>query len=1554
MALQDFTLNLKANADGLDKSIKKVTDRTYTVKLKADGSSIRTLTQDVTSADGKLQGVVKTMTKFDAQGRELNTTITQSTKHVKTWGQEFADSFGKVLRFGTITAIIGGFTKAMSDAVDVVKEFDSTLVEFRKVSDLAGDSLTAYTQKLAEMGEVTGSTMTAMVSAATEFKKSGYSDEDAATLASVAEMYRNISDEELSAGESANFIIAQLKAFNMTASESEHIIDAVNEVSNHYAVSSADLANNLGNVSAVLSVSGTTFEQTLGMLTSITEVTRNASKASRGLVQISSRLTQVLDDSSKTGKKLKDIYGGLGIELMDSNGQIRSTYDILEDLSKQWDNLSKNEQEYIALTSAGSNQVQNFSALMENFAVAIDATTTAYNSSGSAAKENEKAMDTIEKKTELLRSQFEQLILGEGGLQSFAKGLLDVGIAILKFANSDVGQLTIAVGLAVTAVTLLHKAFIALTASNFGASIGMIVTEIGSLIAGTGTLTGAITALTISIEACPLFWGALAVGGIVAIIAVADKLNVTLDEQIEKLNEVKDAYESATQEVDSVSKTLESVRDRIAEINEQGTLNITDNVELQKLKEEEATLENQLVLLREKADLQKKEYTKEAQKTLTKTFQDVDAFGYDEDNYYMARGEEVHAIGSGNVIQALENYNKKIQESQEKINSLIQTKDNLLSQESYEQSEVDAINQKITEETALRDEARQSASEYADIIKESVQYSDENNETVAQGIDVLNDYSEIIGEVRDGNEELSESNEEIIQQIIEANELTAEQAESLRSQIADWVSEGNPFDEFDFDKAIEGFQGVEDKVLSVEEATKNLELALSDLTNMASAYDTLSNAVNEYNANGSLTLETLSNLTALGSDYISLLEVENGQMSINEKNLANLANSYIDEAEAKAYDKAMAELANTTNRAGLSAGQASASGSNAAGTAARIAAQNAAKGAPYWDRYWKSATAGQYKGVNKTKLSNVGKSLQTQLSALESFRKSVGKNTVSAIKNTKATGGSSKARGGNSKATKANTKAVDDNTKALKANVDALKEQKEALEKEVDDYKKVIDYLNDKVDEEIDKLEEARDAEVQAIEDRIDEYEKLADAQEDSIDNEIDKLKESKDAEEEYWNAQIDELEKANDAMEEQAKLEQLLQNLENARRKKVKVYREGKGFVYETDQDEVAKAKKELEDYQNQKALEDQINLLKKNRDDALSVYDKQIADLEDYKKKQKAKYDAIIEDLKKQVEQIKEKYDVPINALKEWKETFKKQTEAYEQEIARQLTIQKTGIDTESANWTTRLNNLDAFVSAYNAKLKELDDVTSKLESAEKAYNQAQQSASSYDYDDSGDGGGGGYGGGGGGGSSEPSAPKTGNYKVLKFEKKFSNKTNAQKYIESLPVSKRGQYAFLEHGGAYYVYKKSNYKSYQGITASQAANYAQAYRGSAMYWAYASGAAKIGSNQMALVGDDPKHRELVIGSKLNGIAMQLSKGSGVVNAKSTNTFAGLLNALGSALNDGSAKGSILNNNSDNSSSMYIDKVVIEGSHITDIVSFKNSLMNLKSEATQRAYKHK
>lgn len=203
--------NLNNASNSADKASKSVKD----VEKKLDKSA--------TSAESANKSFNKTSNSVKKVGDNAK----EASIKAKTLGQSFVDIVKKVSTFYLATVPINLLRDAFTEAIEVVKEFDDTLVEFRKVSDLSGDSLTEYTKKLAEMGEVTGSTMTSMVAAATEFKKSGFSDEDAATLASVAEKYRNISDEMISASDSASFIIAQMKAFNITASESEHIIDAV-------------------------------------------------------------------------------------------------------------------------------------------------------------------------------------------------------------------------------------------------------------------------------------------------------------------------------------------------------------------------------------------------------------------------------------------------------------------------------------------------------------------------------------------------------------------------------------------------------------------------------------------------------------------------------------------------------------------------------------------------------------------------------------------------------------------------------------------------------------------------------------------------------------------------------------------------------------------------------------------------------------------------------------------------------------------------------------------------------------------------------------------------------------------------------------------------------------------------------------------------------------------------------------------------------------------------------------------------------------------------------
>lgn len=96
--------------------------------------------------------------------------------------------------------------------------------------------------------------------------------------------------------------------------------------------------------------------------------------------------------------------GKVKIALKDANGEMRSTYDIMKDLytgvegqSAAWDELSNVEKAAMGEALAGKNQYNVFTSVMENFESAIGATSTALDSQGSAARENAKYMDSLNK-----------------------------------------------------------------------------------------------------------------------------------------------------------------------------------------------------------------------------------------------------------------------------------------------------------------------------------------------------------------------------------------------------------------------------------------------------------------------------------------------------------------------------------------------------------------------------------------------------------------------------------------------------------------------------------------------------------------------------------------------------------------------------------------------------------------------------------------------------------------------------------------------------------------------------------------------------------------------------------------------------------------------------------------------------------------------------------------------------------------------------------------------------------------------------------------------------
>lgn len=396
-----------------------------------------------------------------------------------------------------------------------------------------------------------------MVEAATEFAKAGENEADAAQLAKVAAMYQNIADEQISAGEAAEFLIAQMKAFNISADDSIHIIDSVNNVSNNMAVSSADLARNLGNMSAAMAVGGNTMEESIGLLTGITEITRSAASASRALVTIQSRFNQIVDESSSTGQSLLKWYTKHGIAVKDDAGQLRSLYDVMSDLAPKWNSLTKNEQSYFMQQQAGARQSQNLAALLSNFKGVQEATELAYNSSGSAAAENAKVLESLEAKTTALKATWEDFA-NKTINSELVKSLLNLANGALKILNTGVGR-------TITQFTLLSGVFVGL-----GGVIAQVVPAIiaafkGVKIAAVGA-SAAMQGFKASIPVVGVVLAALSTA-ILFVTSAIDKQNQKFKELEQSVDAANDAYNDAIATANANEMQAKSLVGTIEELN---------------------------------------------------------------------------------------------------------------------------------------------------------------------------------------------------------------------------------------------------------------------------------------------------------------------------------------------------------------------------------------------------------------------------------------------------------------------------------------------------------------------------------------------------------------------------------------------------------------------------------------------------------------------------------------------------------------------------------------------------------------------------------------------------------------------------------------------------------------------------------------------------------------------------------------------------------------------------------------------------------------------------
>ena len=674
-----------------------------------------------------------------------------------------------------------------------------------------------------------------MVEAATSFRKNSFNDNDSATLAKVATTFQNVSDEAISASESADFIIAQMKAFNIEAGDAEHIIDAVNAVSNSYAVSSGKLAKNLGNMSSALAVGNNSFEESLGLLTAGVEVTRNASKVSRALVSIQSRLNQVIDESSSTGQALTEWYKEHNIAILDQQGQLRSLYDVLTDVAKIWPTLTKNEQAYYLNQQAGANQSQNLAAILSNFDTAAKATATALNSAGSAMRENEAYQSSLAYQTQELKAEFQDLANNVIDKQLITS-VLGLGEAFLKLANTGVGQLVTKIGLlggsAWGLSSLVHVSKILPTIiaqfKNFGAALSLVAE-------GSSTFGAAISAAGgLASVALPTF---LAVSAAVVGIVEAIKYISTAD----------------TRKLESLSSSLQETQDKISEMTATGSEYDTLIQNAGKLTDVEKTrlgvLQAQLDTLKAQAEEQENAYLTEWQRQQTKTRTDVNVEQRTRDDgsvYYATTGTTEYTEAgreSDKLFEAVYQLNREKQLArttdaeylaglQNILDAHKETYDNLVKlREEYAKTGDETIKLSSEQESFLQIYEHQSevvgqlGNQYADISNDIGAFGNAAEESASK----LDTYIAALEQYRGANENAADASGVLVNSLFDANGQLTEAAKQALSTSGSMASMAQSFIEAQQAQAQADFSAL---ILAIQEVGAAAAITSAQIANM--------------------------------------------------------------------------------------------------------------------------------------------------------------------------------------------------------------------------------------------------------------------------------------------------------------------------------------------------------------------------------------------------------------------------------------------------------------------------------------------------------------------------------------------------------------------------------------------------------------------------------------------------------------------------------------------------------------------------------------------------
>ena len=215
--------------------------------------------------------------------------------------------------------------------------------------------------------------------------------------------------------------------------------ERVTKSGNNFAISSGEIGDALKRSASSLAVGGNSLSEAIGLITAGNTVVQDADTVGTALKSMSLRITSTSAELEAMGEDTefacetlsdyRDLVMGLTdnkVNIIGDSGEYKSTYEILKEISKVWDDMNSMEQSSLMKALFGVRQANIGASILENFDVAEEAMQAAEESAGSALKEQENYEKGIRYSLDRLEASF-QTFANHILDSDFLKGIVDFG-----------------------------------------------------------------------------------------------------------------------------------------------------------------------------------------------------------------------------------------------------------------------------------------------------------------------------------------------------------------------------------------------------------------------------------------------------------------------------------------------------------------------------------------------------------------------------------------------------------------------------------------------------------------------------------------------------------------------------------------------------------------------------------------------------------------------------------------------------------------------------------------------------------------------------------------------------------------------------------------------------------------------------------------------------------------------------------------------------------------------------------------------------------------------